>query len=53
MSEKEYFILLLNVAILFFQLIMRAEIKRLDEKINTFCKRLERLENCLIYKRDA
>jgi len=34
-----------NIAILFFQAYLRAEIKRLDEKIEILFKRLDRLEN--------
>ena len=35
----------INGLILFLQLYLKAEIKRLDEKINLFTKRLERVED--------
>ncbi len=34
-----------NIAILFFQAYLRAEMKRLDEKIEILFKRLDKLEN--------
>ena len=40
-------LLTLNIVIMIFQMVLRAEIKRLDEKINIFAKRLDRLEQVI------
>jgi len=38
---------ILNVIILLLQMVLRSEIKRLDEKINIFSERLFSLEKCV------
>jgi len=38
---------ILNMIILLLQMVLRSEIKRLDEKINIFSDRLSSLEKCV------
>lgn len=40
-------LLTLNIVIMVFQMVLRAEIKRLDEKINIFARRLDKLEQVI------
>lgn len=40
-------LLTLNIVIMIFQMVLRTEIKRLDEKINIFAKRLDKLEQVI------
>jgi hypothetical protein len=42
----------LNVFILLLQMVLRAEIRRLDEKINIFSSRLSSLEKCVWRMKD-
>jgi polyhydroxyalkanoate synthesis regulator phasin len=49
----EHFLALLNFIILLIQVIIRSEIKRLEEKIEYFEERLKRLENKTLYCKDA
>jgi hypothetical protein len=43
---------ILNVFILLLQMVLRSEIKRLDEKINIFSSRLSSLEKCVWRMKD-
>jgi hypothetical protein len=43
---------ILNVFILLLQMVLRAEIRRLDEKINIFSGRLSSLEKCVWRMKD-
>jgi len=43
---------ILNVFILLLQMVLRAEIRRLDEKINIFSNRLSSLEKCVWRMKD-
>jgi hypothetical protein len=42
----------LNVFVLLLQMVLRAEIRRLDEKINIFSNRLSSLEKCVWRMKD-
>lgn len=53
MHEKEIVLIFLNIFIFFMQLILKAEIKRLDEKIEIFVKRLEKIENRIFFEDNA
>ena len=43
---------ILNAFILLLQMVLRAEIRRLDEKINIFSSRLSSLEKCVWRMKD-
>jgi cell division protein FtsL len=43
---------ILNVFILLLQMVLRSEVKRLDEKINIFSSRLSSLEKCVWKMKD-
>jgi hypothetical protein len=43
---------ILNVFILLLQMVLRSEIRRLDEKINIFSSRLSSLEKCVWRMKD-
>jgi hypothetical protein len=42
----------LNVFVLLLQMVLRAEVRRLDEKINIFSSRLSSLEKCVWRMKD-
>jgi len=43
---------ILNISILLLQMVLRSEIRRLDEKINIFSNRLSALEKCVWRMKD-
>jgi len=51
--KLEHILALLNFVILLIQVIIRAEIKRIEEKIEYFEDRLKRLENKTLYSKNA